>query len=96
MCSLDVQQTVCGNNMCFRCAAKLAAYLRNATTALHAGLHPALHVVLHAALHAFLTSFYFSNLFLDLSTQKRMQHCMQRDVAFVQRDVALHGLLHSV
>jgi hypothetical protein len=31
MCSLDVQQTVCCNDMSFRCAAKLAAYLRNAT-----------------------------------------------------------------
>jgi hypothetical protein len=96
MCSLDVQQTVCCNDMRFQCAAKLAAYLRNATPALHA----ALHTVLHAALHAFLMSFSFSNLFFDLSTQKRTQRCMQHDVVFVQRDVALHGLLqcllHSV
>jgi hypothetical protein len=96
MCSLDVQRTVCCNDMHFRCAAKLAAYLRNATPALHA----ALHAVLHAALHAFLMSFSFSNLFLDLSTQKRTQRCVQHYVAFVQRNVALHGLLqwllHSV
>jgi hypothetical protein len=31
MCSLDVQRTVCCNDMRFRCAAKPAAYLRNAT-----------------------------------------------------------------
>jgi hypothetical protein len=59
-----------------------------------------LHAVLHAALHAFLISFSFSNLFFDGSTQKRTQRCVQRDVAFVQRDVTLHGLLqcllHSV
>jgi hypothetical protein len=40
MCSLDVQRTVCSNDMHFQCAAKLAAYLRNATP-----LHAALHVV---------------------------------------------------
>jgi hypothetical protein len=63
-------------------------------------LHVPLHAVLHAALHAFLMSFSLSNLFFDLSTQKRRQRCVQRDVAFVQRNVALHGLLqcllHSV
>jgi hypothetical protein len=63
-------------------------------------LHRALHAVLHAALHAFFMSFSLSNLFFDLSTQKSTQRCMQRDVAFLQRNVALHGLLqcllHSV
>jgi hypothetical protein len=88
MCSLDVQRTVCCNDMRFQCAAKLAAYLRNAT--------PALHAVLHAALHAFSMSFSFSNLFFDLSTQKRTQRYVQRDVVFVQRDIALHGLLQCL
>jgi hypothetical protein len=63
-------------------------------------LHAVLHAVLHAALHAFSMSFSLSNLFFDLSTQKPTQRCMQRDVAFLQRNVALHGLLqcllHSV
>jgi hypothetical protein len=63
-------------------------------------LHGALHAVLQAALHAFLVSFSLSNLFFDLSTQKPTQRCMQRDVAFLQLNVALHGLLqcllHSV
>jgi hypothetical protein len=31
MCSLDVQRTVCCNDMRYWCAAKLAAYLRNTT-----------------------------------------------------------------
>jgi hypothetical protein len=88
MCSLYVQQTVCCNDMHFLCAAKLAAYLRNAT--------PTLQAVLHAALPAFLMSFSFPNLFFDLSTQKRTQRCVQGDVAFVQRDVALHGLLQCL
>jgi hypothetical protein len=96
MCSLVVEQTVCCNDMRFRCAAKLEAYLRNATPLMRA----ALHAVLHVALHAFPMSFSLSYLFFDLSTQKRTQRCVQRDVAFVQRDVALHGLLqyllHSV
>jgi hypothetical protein len=56
--------------------------------------------VLHASLHAFSMSFSLSNLFFDLSTQKRTQRCVQRDVAFVHHNVALHGLLqcllHSV
>jgi hypothetical protein len=59
-----------------------------------------LHAPLHAVLHAFLMSFSLSNLFFDLSTQKRRQRCVQCDVALVQRNVALHGLLqcllHSV
>jgi hypothetical protein len=63
-------------------------------------LHAALHAVLHAALHAFSMSLSLSNLVFDLSTQKPTQHCMQRDVAFLQRNLALHGLLqcllHSV
>jgi hypothetical protein len=63
-------------------------------------LHVALHVVLHAALHAFSMSFSLSNQFFDLSTQKPTQCCMQHDVAFLQCNVALHGLLqcllHSV
>jgi hypothetical protein len=61
-------------------------------TALHAPLHAAL----HAALHSLLISFSLSNLFFDLSTQKRTQRCLQRDVAFVQRNVALHGLLQCL
>jgi hypothetical protein len=64
---------------------------QKSNTTLHAPLH---------AMHAFLMSFSLSNLFFDLSTQKRRQRCVQRDVAFVQRNVALHGLLqcllHSV
>jgi hypothetical protein len=59
-------------------------------------LHAALHAMLHAALHAFSMSFSPFNLFFDLSTQKPTQRCMQRDVAFVQRNVALHGLLQCV
>jgi hypothetical protein len=49
-----------------------------------------LHAALHAVLHAFSMSFSLSNLFFDLSTQKPTQRCMHRDVAFVQRNVALH------
>jgi hypothetical protein len=56
----------------------------------------ALHAMLHAALHAFSMSFSPSNLFFDLSTQKTTQRCMQRDVAFEQRNVALQGLLQCV
>jgi hypothetical protein len=52
-------------------------------------LHASLHAVLHAVLHAFSMSFSLSNLFFDLSTKKATQRCMQRDVAFVQRNVAL-------
>jgi hypothetical protein len=61
-------------------------------TALHALLHAVLHTALHTALHAFLMSFSLSNLFFDLSTQKSTQCCVQRDVAFVQRNVALQRL----
>jgi hypothetical protein len=56
----------------------------------------ALHAMLHAALHAFSMSFSPSNLFFDLSTKKPTQRCMQRDVAFVQRNVALQVLLQCV
>jgi hypothetical protein len=56
-------------------------------------LDAALHSLLHAALHAFLMSFSLSNLFFDLSTQKATQRCMLGDVAFMQRNVAVHGLL---
>jgi hypothetical protein len=56
-------------------------------------LQATLHAVLHAALPAFSMSFSLSNLFFDLSTQKPTQRCMQCDVAFVQRNIALHGLL---
>jgi hypothetical protein len=63
-------------------------------------LHATLHAVLHAALHAFPMAFSISNLFLTLVLKTRTQRCVQRDVVFVQRDVALHGLLqcllHSV
>jgi hypothetical protein len=63
-------------------------------------LHAPLHAVLRAALHAFSMLFSPSNLFVVLTTQKRTQRCVQRDVAFVQRNVTLHGLmqclLHSV
>jgi hypothetical protein len=63
-------------------------------------LHAPLHAVLRAALHAFLMSFSLSNLFFDLTSQKRTQRCVQRDVGIVQRNVTLHGLLqcllHSV
>jgi hypothetical protein len=52
--------------------------------------------MLHAALHAFSMSFSASNLFFDLSTQTPTQRCMQRDVAFVQHNVGLHGLLQCV
>jgi hypothetical protein len=56
----------------------------------------ALHAMLYAAMHAFSMSFSPSNLFFDLSTQKPKQRCMQRDDAFVQRNIALHGLLQCV
>jgi hypothetical protein len=55
-------------------------------------LHAPLHAVLHTALHAFSMSFSLSKLFFDPSTQKRTQCCVQRDVAFVQRNVALQRL----
>jgi hypothetical protein len=59
-------------------------------------LHAALHAMLHAAQHAFSMSFSPSTLFFDLSTEKPTQRCMQRDVAFVQRNIALQGLLQCV
>jgi hypothetical protein len=65
---------------------------QKSNTALHAPLYAAL----RAALHAFLMSFSLSNLFFDPTTQKRRQRCLQLDVAFVQRNVALHGLLQSL
>jgi hypothetical protein len=49
--------------------------------------------VLRAALHAFSMSLSLSNLFFDLTTQKRTQRCVQRDVSFVQCNVTLQGLL---
>jgi hypothetical protein len=50
---------------------------------------------------AFIFNVIFSFLpVFDQSTQKRTHRCVQRDVAFLQRNVALHGLLqcllHSV
>jgi hypothetical protein len=66
----------------------------------HCAARPAARCAACSALHAFLMSFSLSNLFFDLSTQKRRQRCVQRDVAFVQHHMALHGLLpcllHSV
>jgi hypothetical protein len=51
------------------------------------------HVALHTVLHAFFMSFSLSNQFFKPSTQKSTQRFVQHDVAFVQRDVALYGLL---
>jgi hypothetical protein len=59
-------------------------------------LHAPLHAVLRAALHAFSMLFSLSNLFFDLTSQKRTQICVQRDVSFVQRNVTLHGLLQCL
>jgi hypothetical protein len=65
-------------------------------TALHAALHAALYTVLHAALHAFSMSFCLSNLFFLPKNLKRTQRCVQRDVAFLLRNVALHSLLQCL
>jgi hypothetical protein len=88
MCSLDVQQTVCCNDLRFRCAAKLVAYIRNATPRCM------------PRCMRFRCHFLFPTYIFDLTTKKRTLRCVQRDVAFVQRNVTLHGLLqcllHSV